>query len=71
MCIYRVIKGPTIFDRLVAADAAGIMVAVIIPLLGYHLEEPFLYDVALVYGLLLFLDMLIFAKYLEKGEILK
>jgi multicomponent Na+:H+ antiporter subunit F len=71
MCLYRVIKGPTVFDRLIAADAAGIMVAVIIPLLGYYFEQPFLYDIALVYGLLLFLDMLIFAKYLEKGEILK
>ncbi|MTI96602.1 MAG: cation:proton antiporter [Firmicutes bacterium] len=71
VCLYRVIVGRTIYDRLIAADAIGVMFALIIVLCGSYFQQPYLYDVALVYGVLLFLDMLIFAKYLEKGDILK
>lgn len=70
-CIISVVRGPTVYDRLLAADTIGIISAVIIILLGFWFEQAFLYDVAMVYGVLLFADMLIFAKYLEKGDLVK
>ena len=60
---YRVIKGPTVFDRIAAADAIGIMLLLILVLLGLYFEREVFIDVALVYALLLFVDVLIMARY--------
>ena len=71
LCMISVVRGPSIYDRLIAADTIGVISAVIIILMGMWFEQPFLYDVALVYGVLLFADMLIFAKFLEKGDVIR
>ena len=60
---YRVVKGPTIFDRIAAADSIGIMLLLILVLLGIYFEREIFIDVALVYALLLFVDVLIMARY--------
>ncbi|WP_027339099.1 monovalent cation/H+ antiporter complex subunit F [Halonatronum saccharophilum] len=70
LSFYRVLKGPTVFDRIAAADSMGIMFLIILVLLSIHFEREIFIDVALVYGLLLFVDLLIMAKYFgKKGEV--
>ncbi len=51
----RAIKGPRFTDRIVAMNMIGTMVTAIICLLSVYLEQAMLIDVALVYGLLSFL----------------
>ena len=65
---YRVIKGPTVFDRIAAMDSIGVMFLVLLVLLSYFFNRKIFIDVALVYGLLLFVDVLIMAKYFGKSE---
>ncbi len=68
-CFYRVIAGPTVPDRLVAADTIGLLLALVMVLLAYRYGLEPLYDVALVYAVLQFADVLIVAKYIERGEL--
>ena len=50
-CLVRAIKGPRITDRIVAMNAVGTMVVMMICILTYMLEEAFLIDVAILYAL--------------------
>lgn len=68
LTFYRVIKGPSVPDRIVAANSIGVMFLLVLVLLGYYFERKIFIDVALVYGVLLFIDILIMAKYLKKPE---
>lgn len=65
--LIRFILGPSVLDRVVAFDAASIISISLIVLIG-HIAEKFIYvDVALVYGLLGFLGVLVVARYHERG----
>ncbi|AFG38354.1 monovalent cation/H+ antiporter complex subunit F [Spirochaeta africana] len=68
LCLIRVLRGPTLLDRIAAADAIGLMMTVILVLLGVLLERTIFLDIAIVYGLLLFADLLVITKYLEQGR---
>ena len=60
----RVIIGPSHADRIVAASVIATMVFALIVLLSVYLDEPAMLDVALVYAVLQFVDLIIYAKYL-------
>ncbi|GAB6100295.1 monovalent cation/H+ antiporter complex subunit F [Halanaerocella petrolearia] len=66
LTFYRVIKGPTVFDRIVAADSIGIMFLLVLVLLSLYFKREIFLDVAIVYALLLFMDVLIMAKYFRR-----
>ncbi|MEW6227292.1 MAG: monovalent cation/H+ antiporter complex subunit F [Bacillota bacterium] len=68
---WRVIIGPTVGDRIVAADCISILLTVAIVLLGLHYRNAMFLDVALVYAILLFADILVMSKYFEQGELHK
>ncbi len=50
--IWRVLQGPTVADRMLAAQLFGTTVVAILLLLAHALEKPALRDVALVFALL-------------------
>ncbi|MFW6000883.1 MAG: monovalent cation/H+ antiporter complex subunit F [Halanaerobium sp.] len=66
---YRVIVGPTITDRLIGADTIGIFMAIVMLMIALHYDLYLLIDIVLAYAVLLFIDMLIYAKYFEHGEL--
>lgn len=68
LTFYRVIKGPSVPDRIVAMNSIGVMFLLVLVLLSYYFERKIFIDVALVYGALLFIDVLIMAKYLKKPK---
>ncbi len=63
LTFYRVVKGPTVFDRIAAADSIGVMILLVLVLLGLYFQREIFVDVAIVYALLLFVDVLIMARY--------
>ncbi len=71
LVVIRAILGPTITDRLIAADSIGIFLTIVILLVGVHYDIELLVDISLGYAILLFIDMLIFAKYFEHKELYK
>ncbi|MFP4686533.1 MAG: monovalent cation/H+ antiporter complex subunit F [bacterium] len=64
----RLIKGPTVPDRIVAANAIGIMFFSLIILLTYVYGTDVFLDVALVYAILQFAEVLVMARYLGRRE---
>ncbi|WP_044338128.1 Na(+)/H(+) antiporter subunit F1 [Rossellomorea aquimaris] len=69
--VYRVVKGPTTPDRVVALDAIGINLIAIIALVSMMLDTYAFLEVILLLGILAFLGTIAFSKFLEKGEIIE
>lgn len=69
ICSYRVIVGPGIFNRIAAASAIGTKAMILLVIIGFVIERPHFVDIALMYGVLNFVGVIIMAKYLLKGEL--
>ena len=69
--LYRLIKGPTITDRLIAADTIGVFMSIVMLLISLQYNITLLVDIVLAYAILLFVDILIFSKYFEHKELYK
>ncbi|PWA12755.1 Na(+)/H(+) antiporter subunit F1 [Pueribacillus theae] len=67
--VYRVIKGPTIPDRVVALDALGVALISIIALLSVVMKTQFFLEIILLLGILSFIGTVAFSKFIERGEI--
>ena len=65
--LWRFIKGPSVSDRVVSFDILTISSLALISILSLNFGRVIYMDVALVYGLLSFLGVIIVARYLEKG----
>jgi len=69
--IYRLVKGPTIPDRVIALDAMGVNLVSITAVLSMLLGTSNYLDVILLIGILAFIGTVAFAKFLEKGEVIE
>ena len=67
IALIRFIKGPSVLDRVVAFDVISIIAISVIAILAYLFRRFIYIDVALVYGLLSFLGVLVVARYYERG----
>lgn len=65
LCFVRVLKGPTMADRMVAIDIFGILVVGICVILAVITERLFLIDIAIAWIILSFIGTLTLAKYLS------
>lgn len=64
LCIFRIARGPSIPDRVLATDAF-VSVAISIMVLLSLERNDFLMDIAIVYAVLGFLGTVTISKYLE------
>jgi multisubunit Na+/H+ antiporter MnhF subunit len=64
MLLYRIVKGPTNSDRLVALESVFIVFAAILVLLGTYFNRVVYVDAALVLGIFGFAGTLMIAKHL-------
>ena len=64
---FRLIIGPDYMNRIVAFDALTIISISLIAIIAHTAGRVIYLDVAIVYGLLSFLGVIIVAKYLERG----
>lgn len=69
--LYRVIKGPTTADRVIALDSIGIGLISAVSLLSILLDTTMFFEVILLLGILAFIGTVAFSKFLEKGEIIQ
>jgi multicomponent Na+:H+ antiporter subunit F len=69
--IYRLVKGPTTPDRIVALDAMGVILVSMAAVLSMLLDTSNFLDVILLIGILAFIGTVAYAKFLEKGEIIE
>ena len=65
---YRVIKGPTVFDRMVGVGVVGTKTVMLLCIVGHAYDRLDMFlDIAIAYGMLNFLGAIIVSKYLEQG----
>lgn len=65
LTIYRAIKGPTVYDRILAVNAFGTLAVVLIAVHGFLSGRPEFLDLALVYALINFIGTIAVSKYVE------
>lgn len=61
-CLIAAIKGPSLGDRMVAANMTGTLTIIAICVLAWHLHEGWLVDVALIYAMLSFIAVVVLTK---------
>ena len=71
MNLYRLIKGPSSADRMVAADSADITICCAMILFSVYSGRGIYLDIALVCALLGIIDTMLVAKFIDKGRWLK
>lgn len=69
--LYRVVRGPTVQDRIIAVNVIGTSTVVVIAFVAAALDRPFFLDIAIVYALLNFLLSIAAAKLtIDRGGVL-
>jgi multicomponent Na+:H+ antiporter subunit F len=69
LSLYRAIAGPGVFNRVAAVNIIGTKTIALLVVMGYYFERPYFFDIALLYAMVNFIGTLVFAKYLERGEL--
>jgi len=65
LSVIRLIKGPSVMDRIISVDTINMMIVGLIAVLAALLKNSLYLDIAIVYGILAFLETIVLAKYME------
>ncbi len=64
LCMYRILRGPHLADRVLAADVFAIQVVGLVLLLALRLRTTVYFDVALVVAIIGFTSSIAFSQYI-------
>ncbi len=67
LSIVRMVKGPDVTDRVVALDVFTTITIALFVFFAMVFDRYIYIDVALVYGLLSFIGVLVIARFIERG----
>lgn len=71
LCGWRLLRGPTIADRVLALDTLYLSLVALVVLLGLHWHTPLLFEAALIVALLGFVGTVALARYLSRGDVVE
>lgn len=66
MCLYRIIKGPTLVDRGLASDTIAVQIAGLVLLVSIRFETIVTFDTVLIVSILGFVSTLAFAQFIGR-----
>lgn len=66
LAFVRLVKGPTLADRVVAIDLATTIVVLLLTMFGMVVDDSAYLDAAIALGLVAFLATVAFARYIER-----
>lgn len=69
LVLVRALLGPTVYDRILAANSFGTKTVLIIAVYGFLTGRPDFLDVALVYALINFISVVAVLKFFEYGDL--
>lgn len=69
LALVRAIKGPTVYDRILALNMFGTKTVLLIAVAGFLAGRPEFLDLALVYALVNFTGTIAIAKYARFGNL--
>ena len=67
--VVRALRGPTVFDRVLAANAIGTGAIMLLALLGFLTGRPEFLDIGILYALLNIIGTLAVLKYFRYGDL--
>ena len=73
LVLIRLIKGPTLYDRVLAVNSFGTLTVLLIGVVGFWSERPDFLDIALLYALINFVGtiaILKFFRYRAIGDVM-
>ena len=65
--LFRAIKGPKVYDRILAVNVIGTKTVILIALVGFIYERPYFLDIAIVYALINFIATFAILKFGSEG----
>lgn len=69
LAVFRAIAGPSVFDRVLAANTVGTVAMLLLAVLGFLTGRPEFLDLAIVYGLLNVVGTIAVLKYFRHGNL--
>ena len=69
LLLVRAVKGPTVFDRLLASNTVGTVSVLLLATIGFLTGRPEFLDLALVYGLLNIVGTIAVLKFFRHGSL--
>ena len=69
LAIVRAIRGPTVFDRVLAGNSVGNLAIVLLAVVGFLTGRPEFLDIGLTYGLLNLISTLAVLKFFRHGDL--
>ena len=67
--LVRALRGPTVYDRVLAVNSFGTLTVVVLALHGFLTERPEFLDIAMVYALINFVGTVAVLKFFEYGDL--
>ena len=69
LALARAVLGPTVFDRLIAANTVGTSAVLLLSVIGFVTSRPEFLDLAIVYGLLNIVGTISVLKFFRYGSL--
>lgn len=69
LAIARAIRGPTVFDRVLAGNTVGTLAIMLLAVAGFLTGRPEFLDIGLTYGLLNIIGTLAVLKFFRHGDL--
>jgi multicomponent Na+:H+ antiporter subunit F len=69
LLLIRAVRGPTVFDRLLASNTVGTVCVLLLATVGFLTGRPDFLDLALVYGLLNIVGTIAVLKFFRHGRL--
>jgi multicomponent Na+:H+ antiporter subunit F len=69
LVVVRAIKGPTVFDRVLAGNSVGTLAILLLAVFGFLTGRPEFLDIGLTYGLLNLIGTLAVLKFFRHGDL--
>ena len=69
LALLRAVRGPSVYDRIVAVNAFGTMTVLLLVLLGFLTDRPEFEDIALLYGLINFAGTIAVLKFVKYSSL--
>jgi len=69
LALLRAIRGPSVFDRVLAGNAVGVLSILLLAVTGFLTGRPAFLDIALTYGLLNLIGTLAVLKFFRHGDL--
>ena len=69
LTLVRILRGPTVFDRVIAGNTLGTLSVLLLAVIGYVFGRPEFIDLAIIYALLNIIGTIAVLKFFRYGDL--